>query len=405
LNPDINSCIAKCVAGACKVEVDPTKIQATSNAFDSYKTIVTSLWNGDKATLVFSPPLQSNATNAVVSFQALRADKTKNGAPVSFALPTTQLTVTHLAATLRGNKVGLLWHGVQSVGTSTPSHSLQFAETDFQGTSATPTVLSQNTVGTSYPEDGTAIFLAPVKTDDYVMLKFGGTPDSWKGYAGAPATASVNGTPLMYSPVENDSSATLIGSTVFVTGWNCGIREGSCPKQLSLQRYSTSDLSALGESSQLSTLAYDGSTASSRLYSPVLGVIAGKVVAFWNENGKSGLELVRDQLNEAGVYQPSARVTTATNLIPKAIAEYRGGGGILFAARASAASPDAYELVAQRFDPSLKLVGDAYLIEVARLGEPTQVEARVDSTGTRVIVTLHHATDAFYTLLHAGLCQ
>jgi hypothetical protein len=389
----------------CEVSPDPNFIHAGTAAISSYGSAVTGLWNGNTPYVVYSPPKQGTDPNVVVSFQALRADRTKNGSAISFALPAPVLSVSLLAATINNNKIGLLWHGTKSIGTSTPVYSLEFAETDFLGVSLSPKTLSENTVGTNRPEDGRVLFLASPTPSSYAMLKFGGTPASWKGYAGAPVTASITNEALGNSPVDQDPSVVLFGNTVFVTGRNCPFNDGSCKKQLNIQRYAVGELSAIAANSQLSVQSYDASVQNTRTFSPAMAVVDNSLVVFWNENGISGLELVRDRLKESGEYLPSARVTTTTNLLPKAIAAFKGGGGVLIAARASSSSTGYYDLIAQRFDASLNLIGESYVIDELQQGEPTQVEARVDNTGTRVLVTLRHNDFAAYALFHAGLCQ
>jgi hypothetical protein len=393
------------VAGFCKVEVDTTSILALSSATLGYDSAVTGLWNGSTPYVVFSPPRQASDSFGVVKFQALRADKTTSGAASSFSMPPTTLSVDHISAVVRNDKIALLWHGTKDLGTSSPNYAIQFAETDFLGTAATTRTLVENTVATNYPEDTVELFLAPSGAVNFAFMRFGGTPNYWKGYVGDPATAAMDNVPLLYAPKDTDESATVIENTIFVTGRNCTYMDGACPKHLEIQRYSLTDLSAIGDNSQLSTTALDSTNANIRPFSPAMGVIGSNVVVFWNENGTSELELVRDKLSEAGVYQTGARVTTKTPLIPKAITSYKAGGGVLFAARVNASSTNFYEFVAQRFDDKLNLVGEAYVIGDARTGEPSQVDVHTDSTGNRILVTLRHGGSAKYTLLHAGLCQ
>jgi hypothetical protein len=405
LNPDVNSCLAKCVRGICEISPDPNAFRSGLSAITSYKSAVTGLWNSDKPYVVYSPPKQNGETNVVVSFQALRADRTKNGAATSFTLPTPILSVSLLAATIKNNKIGLLLHGTKDVGSTTPVYSLEFAETDFLGVALTPKTLSENTVGTNRPEDGRVLFLASTIPSNYAMLKFGGTPASWKGYAGEPVTASVTNESLSNSPVDLDPSVVLFGNTIFVTGRNCPYSDGSCKKHLNIQRYAVGELSAIASNSQLSVNPYDGLAPNVRTFSPAMAVVDNSLAVFWNENGPSGLELVRDRLKESGEYLSSARVTTATNLYPKAVAAFKGGGGVLIASRANASAANYYDLIAQRFDASLNLIGESAIITEQQLGEPMNVEARVDSTATRVLVTFRQDDSAEYALFHAGLCQ
>jgi hypothetical protein len=399
LNPHPHSCSAKCVAGFCVVAVDPTNILSASNVTGGVSTPVTSVWDGAKPYVVFAPPANTTQEGyVVIKLQQLRDDNLPNGSSASFVPTAGLVSVEKLSATLRSGKLGLMWHGKRDIGTSTPDYVLEFAESTLTGAAASTTTLRSTTVGTNLPEIASQIFVTTTN-NNYAMLAFSGTPRNWKGYAGDAVTASINGTPLGNSPVDADASVAVLADTIFVTGRNCNYMDGACQKQLELQRYSAFDLTRLGTNTQLSTSPAE----TSQTFSPAIGSLGATVGVFWNETiGGAGLQLVRCTLAANGNYV-KLPISGATNLIPKAIAGFAGGGGTLFAARST--SGTTFELVAQRFDGNLALIGAPVVLSSALEGEPTDVEAHVDATGQKTLLTYRQGTLALYNQIHAGLCR
>ncbi len=396
-NPEPYSCAARCEAGSCKVSVDITK--ASSKSTGSFGP-GSGLWDSSNRPWVISAPWKQDGQNATLVLQQLRADGTNSGAASTYTLPDNLQQPSFLTAVRRDNHVGVLWHAtLQASGGLLVT---QMVELPFTGTGPAPTTVMSTTVQTNMPETVFGIGLGAVGTADWAVAQQSGTPSAWRGYVGALATAPTYLERLAGAPVEGDPAFVVLGSTILLAGHDCvTFRNDACKPQLVLMRYSATDFSLIGGALQVSAVAYDQALAGGRRFSPALGVVGSRLAAFWNENGTSGLLLGRATVTEQGAYA-IAPITTATDLVPKAIAASPAGGGILFAERLSTTNGNT-ELVAQRFDASLALVGGILVLSNANAESPTGAEAH-PSTDGRILLTYRHG-DARYSLIHADLCQ
>lgn len=397
LNPEVYSCSATCQAGRCVVGVDVTKI--ASKMVDS-NTLVTGEWDASNHPYVITAPWKQTDQNATILLQQLRADGSNNGVSSTYALPDDVAQPKFLTAVRRGDALGVLW---ATTAISTPLLLTQIAEMTFGAIGAGPATIMSTTAATNLPETVYQVGLGAVGSTDWIMAQFSGNAPAWRGFVGSLTAPPTTLPRLTGTAYDDDSVFAIVGGTVMLTGRSCTtFRTSGCAPQLVVVRYSPTDLSLIGDSIQVSTYAYDSAVTGAKKFSPALGAVAGKLAMFWNENASDGgLLLGHTMITEQGGYA-QLPVTAPSNLVPKAIAGAASGGGILFAERISSTNGNT-EFVAQKFDASLALVGQAYVLSNLNTAAPGNTEVRLSSDG-RVLVTYQHGGPRF-SLMHVELCQ
>jgi hypothetical protein len=303
---------------------------------------------------------------------------------------------------LVGTNLGLLFGALQTPTSGAPNNTTQLLVTTTTGTAATPFAVNVSTTNGQVSDYAYYLFLAPSTANQWLMLHFAGTGTThWGGYSGPVSTATTfEG--LSTAPLDGYASAAGLADTVMVTGLSCtNYRTGICTApNLYLRRYATSDLSAIGSTTDLLGVTYaNGASAP-----PAMTALGSAMAVLWSDINASGdISMGTALVNKDGTFKKTP-TKTASTLIPKAVVPTSKGGALLVATRFDAKAAT-YTPVVQRLTANLELDGQSYAIGTSATSDPlTYVHAHNSADG-RTLVTYRVANNPYRRIIHTDLCQ
>ena len=175
-----------------------------------------------------------------------------------------------------------------------------------------------------------------------------------------------------------------------LTGASCAGVSG-CQRSFALQRYSVGNLSTIGGQIDLS-----GNFQINE--HPAMGPINGQMSLFWTETQSPG-QLFRTLIREDGTFAHNVD-TVQSAISPRAVVESLTGGSLLIGVIASGTT---YQLVAQRLDSSLGLIGNPLPIAAAQSADVGDIELHPSADGSQAIITYRQA-GARYRILGTNFC-
>jgi hypothetical protein len=197
----------------------------------------------------------------------------------------------------------------------------------------------------------------------------------------------------MSPPFDGELAAGVLGNTLMLTGASC-LGYSGCHGSFVAQRYSVANLSPIGAQIPLSQ------NLENQFNTPAMGPVLGQMAILWNEAESPG-QVFRTMIKADGTFaQPVS--ATASNIVTKALVESASGGALLIGTIASG-TPTMYQLVAQRLDSTLSLVGAPLPLADPVSSDATGLELHPSSDGSQVLLTYRPA-GARYRLLATSLC-
>jgi hypothetical protein len=321
--------------------------------------------------------------------QQLKLDGSLDGAAVPYKLPALDDEPGLLSSAAQGSKVAFLWTTSRTISAAQRQYATDFALTDTAGTGSTPAELTSSVTGAPVGDDWLQLQVTPSGAWLALGIRGAGNVTGWYASSGSTIAAWSNLVPSVY---EGEFAAGVVGNTLMLTGSDCPSISG-CQTSFKLQRFSAANLSSIGSFISLSQ--------NLQANFPAMGPVAGQMALLWTETQSPG-ELFRTLIKEDGTFV-LAIDTTQSSIQPKAIVESADGGALLIGTIASG-TPTTYQLVGQRLDSSLSLVGDPIAIADPQSSDATNLELHSSSDGTQVLITYNQA-GARYRILGTNFCR
>ncbi len=386
VNPDPVNCSYTCVnpgsSGVCKPAALLTPTQCATSACDD--KAISGFWDAQGKPHIAFGYTETDGT-ASIRMQQLNLDGSLDGAAVAYKLPAQQQEAYWLSADVQADKVALLWTGNQIFATTAALEEVEFGFTDLTGTSTTPTVLD------STPANLQVSFLSlqVTPTGAWLALEFTtpGSAGEWEAATGSSIAALTGISP----PFDGQIAAGVLGNTLMLTGASCAGVSG-CQRSFALQRYSVGNLSAIGGQIDLSQ------NFQANEY-PAMGPVNGQMSLLWTEAQSPG-QLFRTLIKEDGTFAHYVD-TVQSAISPRAIVESLTGGSLLVGVIAS--GTPTYQLVAQRLDSSLGLIGNPLPIAAPQNVDVSNIELHSSADGSQALITYRQA-GARYRILGTSLC-
>jgi len=318
----------------------------------------------------------------------VKLDLSIDGGLDSFKLEAGKLAPHLLSAKAIGSKVGLLYESTVPNSQGPSLDYAEFAITDVNGAATTATNLSTEGNGSSILWFRLDVTPLGAWLGLGMLHNPGGS--FWLTTAGSNLAPWSNPDPPL---VEDQFSATVVDNTLMLTGGSCSSRSG-CTPTFSLQRYSATSLSSVGS---MITLSQNTQTSLQKT-STTMGTVGSEAALFWTEVQSPG-QLYRALIKADGTFaHPVDTVQSAIS--PRAILQSPLSGSLLVGVITTGAS---YQLVGQRLDSNLGLIGNPLPIAAAQSADVTGIEVHPSPDGSQVLVTYRQA-GARYRLLGTNLC-
>ncbi len=388
VNVDPTNCSYTCInpgaSGTCKPTATLTPTQCATTACDD--RAISGYWDASGKPHIAYAFTETDGS-ATIRMQQVKADGTADGASTAFKLATDQLAPKLLSANAIGSKVGLLYQTRVLGQQASYTDYDKFVITDVTGAASTPAELanSGNSGGTGW------VRLDVTPSGAWLGLGRYGSPavEYWTATSGSNLGPWTVLDPPLY---EGQFAASVVENTLMVTGASCNTRY-TCAATLNLQRFSAASLSSLGSPITLSQSFSTAVTATA-----AMGMIGAQVAVLWNEFASPG-QLNSTLINADGSVGRSLG-TVQSAVSPRTILQSSSGGALLIGVITTGFT---YQLVGQRLDSNLGLLGNPLPIAAFQSADAANIEVHPSTDGSQVLVTYRQA-GARYRVLGTNLC-
>jgi hypothetical protein len=317
--------------------------------------------------------------------QALKLDGTADGEAVGYAIPIDEHEPYQLSTNVLGGEVGLLWSTLATTTGPSPDLVVEFTKTNLAGAKSTLTEVERD----SYTANRGILGLWLQTTSAQAWLGI----EEWQAGSAADGFAATTGSIGAWStlspPVYSGRGFAILTNTLMLVGSHCN----ACGGPFELQRYSANNLSSIGSFITLSQ---------SKIRYSALGTVGAAMAALWTEVDSPG-QVFRALVREDGSFPlPASAVQSAIQ--PKVVFPSADGGAILIGTILTMSlSTPTYQLMGQRLDSALNLVGSPLPLADAQTADAESFESRLSSDGMRALLT-YHQVGARYRLLSTSYC-